>query len=292
VAEAAEAAREAVARTAYGGTPAAEAAARMAGLADAIERARPVRAARGGAMSIPLALAALTAGPAVAGGSTSASADLQADARQAWEAANGDYRAGDFEAAAVTYRALLSERRDPYLLADLAAAEWQSGRPAAAAARYLDALELAPREAGIRGDLERLRAELGDPPGLAAAADRVPPVRVDELLLVLLAASWLGAGAVVFAPVRRRRIAGAFVVASLALLAAGAGGTAVAVGGGPDAVAGAGAVLAGRPAGPAIARLPEGSALDVLERGDEAWRVRAPGLPAGWVASGNLVPLD
>ena len=38
--------------------------------------------------------------------------------------------------------------------------------------------------------------------------------------------------------------------------------------------------------------LPEGALVRVLEQAPDGWRVRASGLPAGWVAPDRIVPLD
>ena len=59
-----------------------------------------------------------------------------------------------------------------------------------------------------------------------------------------------------------------------------------------DAIAAADAELAAAPGGEGIAQLPEGALVRVLEREPEGWRVRAAGLPAGWVAPDRIVPLD
>ena len=59
-----------------------------------------------------------------------------------------------------------------------------------------------------------------------------------------------------------------------------------------SAIATAGAELHATPGGERIAPLPEGAFVRVLERAPDGWRVRASGLPAGWVAPDRIVPLD
>jgi tetratricopeptide (TPR) repeat protein len=214
---------------------------------------------------------------------------------EVWSQANRDYRTGDMDGALRGYETLAERHDDPRLDADRAAALWRLGRRGEALASYREALALAPRNGVIRADAERLWVELDRPTRGGAVPRALGFVRLDELLAALLVASWLGAGAVAIARSRRRaaerraaRISAAVVVA-VALLAALHAWTIER----PDhAVAAAGAEVSATPGGEVIAALPEGALVQVLEREEDGWRVRAAGLPAGWVAPGLIVPLD
>lgn len=208
--------------------------------------------------------------------------------RATWELANVAYRAGDFEGAAGTYRDLAARYPDPHLEADLAAALWQAGRRGEAILHYRRALALAPREAGVRSDLERLRAGLGLPEERAweGLLDRA---RLDELLWILLGTSALGF--VVFAAGRGARKVAVPVLAVIVLV-----GTVTAARawreGHDHAVAIRPAVIAATPGGAGIATVPEGATVRVLGRGPEGWRVRPSRGPAGWVRSDHVEPID
>jgi hypothetical protein len=80
-------------------------------------------------------------------------------------------------------------------------------------------------------------------------------------------------------------------VGLVALLALAAGLHALALERPERAVAAAGAQLRAAPGGEPLASLPEGAVVQILERTAEGWRVRARGLPAGWVAPDRIVPL-
>lgn len=207
-----------------------------------------------------------------------------------WEEANRAYREGDAERAVGTYRALLAERPDAWLEADLAAALWRSGRGGEAVAAYRRALVLAPRSGAIRRDLARLRSELDDPPAgpgpLVAGLDRV---RTDEVMAALLAIGTLGFG-IVLAYRRRRPVVGLAVVGAVATVAVVAATSAV------SADRDLGVVVretatAGTPRGAPIAPVAEGAVVEVLERSPAGWRVRAGDGPAGWLAPDAIAPL-
>jgi tetratricopeptide (TPR) repeat protein len=218
---------------------------------------------------------------------------VSAEAEAAWSQANRAYRAGDMAAAAGVYEKLAERYADARIEANLAAALWRQGRRGEALARYREALVLAPRDPVIRADERRLWNELGRPPELGAPARALGVVRLDEILVGLLVASW--AAALGFALARRdpraRPVAGA-ALAIAALLAVSAGLHAVAIEGPRRGIATAGAELHAAPDGERIAALPEGALVRVLERTPDGWRVRTSGLPAGWVAPDRIVPLD
>lgn len=282
VAAAALEARTGVSEAEYGGRSAADAAAAVGRLAASLG---PVRRAGTGPRRSRLLLLLAALGAFVP---APAAADPAAD-RAAWEAANRAYRAGDFAAAAAGYGALLAATEDPRLRADRAAALWRAGERGSAVAEYLRALRSAPREAGVRADLARLRGELGDPPAGSAPPGPLAWVRLDEILAALLVVSALAAGAVAATRGRRAVVGGSLAaIAAIALLAAIRAATEPA----DLAVAAAPAAIAGRPGGPPMAELAEGAVVDVLERARNGWRVRVDGRPAGWVAPEILVPLD
>lgn len=248
------------------------------------------RAAAGGALALGLVLAAtmaLAQDPAASGSAGSGSAEA------AWSEANRAYRAGDVVSAAAGYRALAERHADPRIEANLAAALWRQGRKGEALARYREALALAPRDPAIRADERRLWNELGGPPDLGSAARALAAVRLDEILIALLAASWSAALAVALARHdRRARPAAAFCLAVTLLLAMAAGVHALAIEAPRRGIATAGAELHAAPGGERIDALPEGAVVRVLERAEDGWRVRASNLPAGWVAPDRIVPLD
>jgi tetratricopeptide (TPR) repeat protein len=234
--------------------------------------------------AIAFALAAALGGPGDA---------LAQSATSAWRTSNEAYGRGDMVAAANGFEALARSHHDPLLEANLAAALWRQGRRGEALARYRAALALAPREPAIRRDEQRLWNELGRPPRVEQPGRALAAVRLDELLLLLLAASWLAAGTAALARARARaRPAAAAAAAIVVALAAAAALHAMTVEWPVRAIAAAGAELRAVPGGEAIGSLPEGAVVRVLERAPEGWRVRATGLPAGWVAPDRIAPLD
>ncbi len=249
--------------------------------------------------AVPLLVLAVAGGPRAFGqdhGAT-ALAPTPAAARSAWKAANDAYRAGDFAAAARLYGLLLETWPDPRLEADLAAALWRDGRPGAAYAHYLQALALDPHEGGVRRDAAALRRALGDPPDARGPLARGLG-RVTTRDLFLLAAALDLALFAVFLAARRRRRArpcAAALASLLAVVVGAAGLRALHVERAAWAVVSERAPVAastGRAGAAPIDWLPAGSVAEVLERGTEAWRVRVPGHPAGWVARAGIVPLD
>jgi len=252
-----------------------------------------VRGAGAGSAALLALLLGASAARAQDGALQVDQASVSAEAEAAWSQANRAYRAGDMAAAAGVYEKLAERYADARIEANLAAALWRQGRRGEALARYREALVLAPRDPVIRADERRLWNELGRPPELGAPARALGVVRLDEILVGLLVASW--AAALGFALARRdpraRPVAGA-ALAIAALLAVSAGLHAVAIEGPRRGIATAGAELHAAPDGERIAALPEGALVRVLERTPDGWRVRTSGLPAGWVAPDRIVPLD
>jgi tetratricopeptide (TPR) repeat protein len=261
------------------------------------------RAGAAGAALLALAVAASVAGPASAaaqptralvqdtpGGRDSLES---ASAAAVWSDANRAYRAGDMAAAAAVYEALAARHADPRIEANLAAARWRQGRRGEALACYREALALTPRDPTIRADELRLWNELQRPPRLGPTSRALSAVRLDEILIALLVASWVAAvGTALAGRDRRARPVAAVALATVALLAMTAALHAIAVDGPRRGIATAGAEVHATPGGERIAALPEGALVRVLERAPDGWRVRASGLPAGWVAPDRIVPLD
>jgi tetratricopeptide (TPR) repeat protein len=247
-------------------------------------------AGTGGAIALALALAASAlAQDAPREGDARASTP----AESAWTEANRAYRAGDMAAAAAAYEALAARHSDARIEANLAAALWRLGRRGEALAHYREALALAPRDPAIRADERRLWNELQRPPRPGQPARALAAVRLDEILIALLVASWAAAlGIALAGRDRRARPVAGFALATAALLAMFAALHAIAIEGPRGGIATAGAELHAAPGGERIAALPEGALVRVLERSPDGWRVRASGLPAGWVAPDRIVPLD
>lgn len=230
-------------------------------------------------------LAAALAGDAAA--APSGQTDEAAGPTAPWEEANAAYRAGEFDRAILVYRELLDQHSDPRLEADLAAALWRAGRRGEAVVHYRRALAREPRNVTLRADLGRLRSELGLPAtGWSAALGWLS---LDEILWMLLAASWLGFAA--FAAGRGSRRVALPVVALTALLAAAAAARGW-TGSRPVAVVLRPAQVAAAPGGAPIVELTEGTEVQVLERRTESWRVRAAGSPAGWVSADLVRAID
>ena len=213
-----------------------------------------------------------------------------ADPTIRWEDANQAYRAGAFDRAAETYRELVRVHADPNLEANMAAALWRSGGRGEALLHYRRALELAPRDRAIRREAERLRAELGDP---ADGGSRLTAilgwVRLDELLALLLVASTVSVGLIALA--RRRRWAGRPAIVTFALaitISIAAAGHGVVLDRADQAMALETLGLSAEPDGPPIASVAEGSVVTLLESGADRARIKAQGLPAGWVAVDRL----
>jgi tetratricopeptide (TPR) repeat protein len=305
VVEAADSALVAIDGVRFGGAglDAAVRAVERLGAAMGAKRGAARRAGAGGAILLAFAVAASVAGPASAaaqpasllvqdaprGGDPLASTPAGA----AWREANRAYRAGDMAAAAAAYEALAARHADPRIEANLAAALWRQGRRGEALARYREALALAPRDPAIRADERRLWNELQRPPRLGAPTRALAAVRLDEILIALLVASWAAAmGTALAGRDPRARPVAAIALATAVLLAMTAAAHAIAIEGPRRGIATAGAELHATPGGGRIAALPEGALVRVLERAPDGWRVRASGLPAGWVAPDRIVPLD
>jgi tetratricopeptide (TPR) repeat protein len=283
---AASEARAALEATAYGGGAAVDAARALELL---VATLRVDRSGSGRRAAGTLTLLMLVLFPAA-----SALAQNDPDPLIRWEEANQAYRGGAFDDAVEVYRELLEVHADPNLEANLAAALWRRGDRGEALLRYQRALELAPRDRAMRRNVERLRSELGDPPGGRSRMTAILGwVRLDELLTLLLAASTVSVGLFVLA--RRHRWASRMAVVTVVVaIAIGI----VAVGHGlvlapkNQAMALETLALSAEPGGPPIAAVAEGSVVTLLEADDGTARIQAPGLPAGWVAGDRLGRLD
>lgn len=242
--------------------------------------------------AVVLALALALAAPASGTQPAAGPVEPGSPAAAAWREANLAYRAGDLAAATRTYEVLASRYDDPRLEANLAASLWRRGRRGEALAHYRSALALAPRNGAIHREERSLWNELGRPARNGQTARALAAMRLDEVLLALLAASWLAAAAMALARSRHRvRPVGRAAAAIVVAMALAAALHALAIERPERAVAGAGAELRAVPDGEPIATLPEGAVVEILERAPEGWRVRAAGLPAGWVAPDRIVPL-
>jgi tetratricopeptide (TPR) repeat protein len=293
VVDAADRALEAIDGVRFGGAGLEAAVSATEGLTAAMAAKRGATRAAGAGGATLLALAIATSASLAQDAAREEDSRATSSAEAAWREANRAYRAGDMAAAAAAYEALAERYSDPRIEANLAAALWRGGRRGEGLARYREALALSPRDPGIRADERRLWNELGRPPELGTPARALATVRLDELLLALLVASW--AAAVGVAVSRRDRRAGPVAATLLAiaiLLAITAALHAIAIDGPRRGIAAAGADLHAAPDGERIAVLPEGALVRVLERAPDGWRVRASGLPAGWVAPDRIVPLD
>lgn len=216
------------------------------------------------------------------------------DPMMRWQEANRAYRAGAFDDAVETYRQLLQAHADPNLEANMAAALWRGGARGEALFHYQRALELAPRDRATRRDAERLRAELGDPPGDGSRLTAILGwVRLDELLTLLLAASTVSVGLFVLARrhprVGRLAVVAVAVAITIGIVTAEHGLVLTRTN---RAMAFGTLTLSAEPGGAPIASVAEGSVVKLLESNAESARIQAPGLPAGWVAADRLGRLD
>lgn len=291
VAGLARSARRAALEAEYGGGSAAEAERRLEAVETRLRdhvRRRP--GSRTGIATVGaglLMVAATLALAEIAGAAVQAAGVSGSRPEEVWERANAAYRAGEFERAIPLYRELAERHADPLVEADLAAALWRADRRGEAVVHYRRALAIEPRNAALRADLERLRAELGldRPSGWTALLERA---RLDELLWILLTASTIGF--VAFAASGGRRGVALPVLVGTALVAA-----AVAVRGWnasrPVGIALHPVPVTATPGGPAIVDLREGIEVRILERGEEAWRIGTPDGPAGWIPAGSVAPI-
>ena len=288
VVEAAEAARAALDGARFGGVGLELAAGELERLEAALADAPGSGASTGpsrkrGAAIVLVALLTLAAGMREARGQ---------DAGTAWSEANRAYQAGEMTVAVRGFEALSARFDDARIEANLAAALWREGRRGEALARYRAALLLAPRSGAVRRDAARLWTELGAPPREGALGRALGFARLDELLLALVVANGIALAAVI--AVRRGRaptLVAAIPCGGVLLLAAAAALHAWAIERPDVAVAKAAAEIQAAPGGAEVASLPEGALVHVLERGEVSWRVKAAGLPAGWVAPDRIVPL-
>jgi tetratricopeptide (TPR) repeat protein len=286
VAKAASEARAALEATAYGGGDTTDAVRLLERLVANL-RAERGDSSRPGVGTLALLVLLLV---------SAARADAQnsADPLTRWQEANQAYRAGAFDGAVETYRELLRVHVDPNLEINMAAALWRRGDRGEALFHYQRALELAPRDRAIRRDAERLRTELGHPPGGGSRLTAILGwVRLDELLMLLLTASTVSVGLFVLA--RRHRWAGRMAVVTVAvaitigIVAAEYG---LVLERTNQAMALETLTLSAEPGGSPIASVAEGSVVKLLESSSESARIQAPGLPAGWVAVDRLGRLD
>jgi tetratricopeptide (TPR) repeat protein len=289
VVEAAESARAALEGARFGGVALELAMGELQRLETALADARGGRTPAGpsGTRAGAIVLVALV------GLATSTRQARAQDAATAWSEANRAYQAGETATAVRGFEALAGRFDDARIEANLAAALWREGRRGEALARYRVALLLAPRNTVVRRDAGRLWTELGAPPREGAIERALGFARLDELLLALLVAN--GAALAAAIAVRRRRApapVAAVACAAVLLLAAAAVLHAWTIERPDVAVATVEAEIEAAPGGAAVGSLPEGALVDVLERGEAGWRVKAAGLPAGWVAPDRIVPLD
>jgi hypothetical protein len=168
---------------------------------------RAVGQLRGLAASRPLRLGLLLL---LAGGPMSA---------QGAPPAESLYAGGALRRAAAGFEAALqASPRDPALWYNLGAARYRLGEDGGAAAAWLTALRLAPREATVRRALLLAPA----PDQVSAGRRGVPPVSAAEMALLTLA-SWCGAWALLMVRERAGRWSRAIPVLFLVSVLAGGG---------------------------------------------------------------------
>ena len=175
---------------------------------------------------------------------------------------------------------------DPALWYGLGASRYRQGKDGAAAAAWLTALRLSPRDGTIR------RALLLTPPPDQASASRrsVPPFTAAESLL-LAALFWVAGWGLFLAPERRTRRFGPVLVV-LGLVMGGVAGFTWWWNRRPIALAVSDTPLRTSPHGRAtmIRTLPSGAAV-VVERAQPGWvLVRGPGKELGWLPRGAIAP--
>ncbi len=197
------------------------------------------------------------------------------------------YAAGALSRAEAGFQAAIAKSpEDPALWYGLGASRYRQGKDGAAAAAWLTALRLAPRDGTIRRALL-----LTPPPDQASAAQRsVPPFTAAESLLIA-GLCWVVGWGLLLAPARRtRRFAPVLLVLGVVM------GT---IAGAtrwwdrrPIALAVSDAPLRTSPHGRAtvIRSLPSGSAV-VVEREQPGWvLVRGAGKELGWLPRSAIAP--
>jgi hypothetical protein len=218
------------------------------------------------------------------------------DAARRLAEANGRLEAGDAEAAARAYEALLADGwESAELHANLGAARLRAGRRGAAVASFERALLLDPRDAAIRADLAvaRGRAAGADRPFLARLVDRTPDGWAAAAFAVPWAALFLLLGLGRSARGRPRSLLR--LGAAIAAVLAAAGGALLAGRAAARSAPVAIVIAAEAPLrdGPEEAlrpslRLAEGTAVRILEARGPAARVRLAGGAEGWVPARDL----
>lgn len=214
--------------------------------------------------------------------------------------ANARLEAGDAEAAARLYEALLADGLEsPALHANLGAARLRAGRRGAAVASFERALRLDPRDEGARADLALARgrgAGQAERPFLSRVVERTP----DAWAAAAFAAPWSALFLLLALGRRARGRARALLRlgAALAALLAALGAALLAGRAAERRAAVAIVVAAEAPLrdGPEEAlrpslRLPEGTAVRLLEARGGAARVRLATGAEGWVRAADLEPL-
>jgi hypothetical protein len=208
---------------------------------------------------------------------------------QAQRAAVAQYRAGEFREAAQGFE--LATRAIPNAVGtwrNLAAARWLDGDDVGAAAAWLRALELAPRDAVTRAEWV---GASGIPADVRSLAPMVPLSR-DELLLIA-AVAWLLFWLLVALRARRS----AFACGLLAFVAIGAAGLRTRVATEDRVLLRAGAVLrvSPHPAAPSLGDAAIWSLARVQQQRDGWYLLQIDGGRRGWLpqtAAAPLGPLD
>jgi tetratricopeptide (TPR) repeat protein len=239
---------------------------------DLLDALRPRAGGRSGALAAIAFLTALGGAPGLAG-QTSDAARL--------------YAAGSLHAAAsALLRELDRDARDPAIWYNLGATYYRLGLDGRAAAAWLQAHRLAPRQRTVNRALDLV------PPPEPASAARLwtPPVSWPELALAALplwAAGWM---LLAWRP-RRRDVAIALVllggvagVSALAICAREAHPVAIVVGGTP-------LQLSPHERAPTVTPLEAGSAVLLLRRQSGWTMVNAPGGRLGWVPTDSVFRL-
>ncbi|MES2307189.1 MAG: hypothetical protein V4558_16940 [Gemmatimonadota bacterium] len=195
------------------------------------------------------------------------------------------YQAGEYHEAAVAFdEARLRSPNSVGSWRNLAAAHWLEGDDVGAAAAWVRALELAPRDAVTRAEWHGA----GGIPGEVRALAPTLPVSRDELLLISLGCWLVGWG---LAAVRARRVALLFGL--VALLALGVAGLRFQLESQDRALLRPGAVLRVSPH-PAAPSLGDGAAwtLARVEQQRAGWLlVRLDGGRRGWLPGSAVAPL-
>ena len=194
------------------------------------------------------------------------------------------YRAGDYPGAARTFEEVLRERPDDAVMwRNLASARSMAGDDVGAAAAWIRALELAPRDAVTRSGWA---GGSNVPPEVRLLAPRIPVSRAELMLAFLL--PWI----VAVVTWRRRRTV-ALVAGFAALSIAVIGGMRLRAEGIRRALVRPAAMLqvSPYPTAPRLGDVPVWT-LATVERSTPGWRlVRIPDGRRGWVHEARLAPV-